>query len=117
MFPMQHNGLALATSIASAVNVLTLGLLLRKRIGKFLDAEFWRSVVRVMAASIVMWIAVALITHALGWDVAAPFRHRLTVLTAGVIAGISVFTISAFALRCPETTTLLSMIRRKLGRR
>jgi putative peptidoglycan lipid II flippase len=117
MFPMQHNGLALATSIASAVNVLTLGFLLRKRIGRFLDADFWRSVARVMAASIIMWVAVALITHTLGWDVAAPFRHRLTVLAAGLVVGISVFTASAFVLKCPETTTLLSMIRRKLGRR
>jgi putative peptidoglycan lipid II flippase len=117
MFPMKHNGLAFATSIASAVNVLVLGFLLRKRIGGFLDADFWRSVARVMAASILMWIAVALITHTLGWDVAAPFRHRLSVLTAGVAVGISVFAISAFALRCPETTTLLSLIRRKLGRR
>jgi len=37
--PMKHSGLAFATSIASAVNVLTLGWLLRKRIGEFLDAR------------------------------------------------------------------------------
>ncbi len=88
MFPLKHSGLALATSIASAVNVLTLGFLLRKRIGGFLDADFWRSVARVTAASIVMWIAVALTTHTLGWDVAAPFRHRFTVLAAGLAVGI-----------------------------
>ena len=117
MFPMKHSGLAFATSIASAVNVLTLGFLLRKRIGGFLDAEFWGSIARVAAASIVMWVAVALTTHTLGWDVTAPFRHRFTVLAAGLAVGISVFAASAFALRCPETTTLLSMIRRKLGRR
>ncbi len=64
-----------------------------------------------------MWVAVTLTTHTLGWDVAAPFRHRLTVLAAGLAVGISVFAAAAFALRCPETTTLLSMIRRKLGRR
>jgi putative peptidoglycan lipid II flippase len=116
MFPMQHSGLALATSIASAVNVLTLGFLLRKRIGGFLDAAFWGSIARVTAASIVMWIAVALTTHTLGWDVSAPFSYRFEVLAAGLAVGISVFAASAFALRCPETTTLLSMIRRKLGR-
>ena len=117
MFPMKHNGLAFATSIASAVNVLTLGWLLKKRIGEFLDAAFWASVARVAAASAVMGAAVVLTTHALGWDVAAPFPHRLTVLTAGIAVGIAVFTASAFALRCPETATVLSILRRKLGRR
>jgi putative peptidoglycan lipid II flippase len=116
MFPMKHSGLAFATSIASAVNVLTLGFLLRKRIGGFLDTEFWHSIARVTAASMMMWIAVALTTHTLGWDVSAPFRHRFEVLAAGLAVGIAVFTVSTFALRCPETTTLLSMIRRKLGR-
>jgi len=116
MFPMKHSGLALATSIASAVNVLTLGFLLRKRIGGFLDAAFWGSIARVTAASIVMWAAVTLTTHTLGWDVAASFSYRFEVLAAGLAVGISVFAASAFALRCPETTTLLSMIRRKLGR-
>lgn len=117
MFPMKHNGLALATSIASAVNVLTLGWLLRRRIGEFLDAAFWSSVARVAAASAVMGTAVVLTTHAMGWDVAAPFPHRLTVLAAGVAVGIAAFTASAFALRCPETATILSMLRRRLGRR
>ena len=117
MFPMKHNGLAFATSIASAVNVLTLAYLLRKRIGEFLDSAFWASVARVIAASAVMGVAVALTTHALGWDVAAPFGNRLTVLVAGLTVGIAAFTASAFALRCPETTTILSMLRRKLGHR
>jgi putative peptidoglycan lipid II flippase len=117
MFPMKHSGLAFATSIASAVNVLTLAYLLRRRIGEFLDSAFWASVARVIAASAVMGVAVALTTHVLGWDVAAPFRNRLTVLVAGLAVGIAAFTASAFALRCPETTTILSMLRRKLGRR
>ncbi len=117
MFPMKHNGLAFATSIASAVNVLTLGWLLRRRIGEFLDAAFWSSVARVAGASAVMGTAVVLTTHAMGWDVAAPFPHRLTVLAAGVAVGIAAFTASAFALRCPETATILSMLRRRLGRR
>ena len=116
MFPMQHSGLALATSIASAVNVLTLGWLLRKRIGEFLDAAFWRSVARVTAASAIMWVSVALTTHTLGWDVTGPFRHRFLILATGLGVGITVFASCAVALRCPEMTTLFSMIRRKLGR-
>jgi putative peptidoglycan lipid II flippase len=117
MFPMKHSGLAFATSIASAVNVLTLGYLLRKRIGEFLDDAFWRSVARVTAASVVMGVSVALTTHTLGWDVTAPFMHRLLILATGLGVGITVFAACAIALRCPETTTLLNMLRRKLGRR
>jgi putative peptidoglycan lipid II flippase len=116
MFPMKHSGLAFATSIASAVNVLTLGFLLKKRIGGFLDARFWDSMARVTAASILMWAAVALTTHTLGWNVAAPFRHRITVLAAGLAVGISVFAASAFVLRCPETRTILGTLKRKMGK-
>lgn len=117
MFPMKHNGLAFATSIASAVNVLTLAYLLRKRIGEFLDAAFWRSLARVTAASAVMGLSVVLATRTLGWTVAAPFGHRFMILLTGLGVGITVFVACAAALRCPEMTTILNVVRRRLGRR
>ena len=53
----------------------------------------------------------------LGWDVAAPFRHRLLILVTGLGVGITVFAACALALRCPETAMILNVLRRKLGRR
>ncbi|HQL98828.1 MAG TPA: murein biosynthesis integral membrane protein MurJ, partial [Smithella sp.] len=44
MYPLKHNGIALASSIAATVNVLVLTIVLKRKIGKFLDRAFYYSV-------------------------------------------------------------------------
>ena len=55
MFPLKHGGLALATSIATSFNVITLYIILKKRIGGFLKHGFLDSVSRIFVASLIMW--------------------------------------------------------------
>ena len=43
MFPLKHVGLALANSLAAIVNVIILGIVLKKKIGPFLDRNFYIS--------------------------------------------------------------------------
>ena len=52
MFPLRHGGLALATSIASAVNVGMLWVILRRRVGPLLESDFYRSVAKTVLASL-----------------------------------------------------------------
>ena len=55
MFLVKHGGIALATSIASVVNVGMLWVILKRRIGTMLDGEFYRSVGKTFLASLAMW--------------------------------------------------------------
>ena len=54
MYPLKHNGIALAGSISAAVNVLILAFVLRNKIGSFLDRAFYISFFKIILSSVVM---------------------------------------------------------------
>src|SRR3989304_5697890 len=87
MFPLKHGGLALATSIASAVNVIILAIILRKKIGTFLDGEFYHSFSRTVFSSLMMCGALILAGYLLSWSNNAPFRLRLHFLVVSILVG------------------------------
>ncbi|MGB4547318.1 MAG: murein biosynthesis integral membrane protein MurJ [Syntrophales bacterium] len=111
MFPLKHGGLALATSIASAVNVVTLSAILTRRIGPFLDRAFYRSVLKVFAASFVMWVAVELSNHLLAWRDDGPFNERLLTLAAAIAVGMATFFIASHLFKCREMARILETVR------
>lgn len=116
MFPLRHGGLALATSIASAVNVGMLWVILKRRIGKLLDRAFYRSVGKTTVASLVMLGVILFIGLIYPWNTTAPFNARLIHLLLCVIGGGTAFLASAFLFKSPEITTTFDAIRRRLTR-
>jgi putative peptidoglycan lipid II flippase len=114
MFPLKHGGLALATSIASAVNVLMLAFILRKKIGDFLDSKFYSSLGKTCFASALMAISIYLVSFFFPWDVQASLEVRGLFLSACIAAGILTFFGTTFLLKSDEIVSLLSVIRRKL---
>jgi len=118
MLPLKHGGLALATSIASAVNVLVLAFILKKKIGAFLDREFYHSLERTVLASLLMWGTLLLIGFFLKWDTGASLRWRLSFLVVNIAAGLAVFLSSSRFLKHRELAMLSeAMARRWRGRR
>ncbi len=113
MFPLKHGGLALATSIASAVNVITLSAILARRIGPFLDREFYQSVLKVSTASLVMWGAIWLSNHLLAWRDDGPFRERLIILATAIAVGTVTFFTTSHLLKSREMARVLEMARRR----
>jgi putative peptidoglycan lipid II flippase len=105
MWPLEHVGLALASSLSSYVNLLGLCWLLRRRLGALGAGEIWPSLARTLGASAVLvlwclWPAAALGTGALG---------TLAALAGGAI----VYAGAAAALRAPEMRDLLGMLGRR----
>ncbi len=117
MFPLQHGGLALATSIATAVNVGMLWVILRRRIGKLLNREFYHSLGRTSLASLVMWGIILLIGMIYPWNITGPFDARLIHLVLCVAGGAVAFFGAALLLKSPEITTAIGSIRRRLDKR
>ena len=114
MFPLQHGGLALATSVASAVNLIMLAVILKKRIGNYLDPVFYSSLGKIVFSSLVMWGVIALIDYFMPWNVAAPFRDRLVFLSACVVIGMAVFFMMSYLLKSPEIVSLTASLKRRL---
>jgi len=109
MFPMKHAGLALATSIASAVNVVILSFMLRRKVGRFLEKSFWTSVFKTILASGVMALSIIAVDRVLGWNGEGVFGERLLFLTVAVAVGLVVFALSSLILGNSEMKTLLGM--------
>lgn len=117
MFPLRHAGLALATSLASAVHVLVLSVILWRRIGPFVGGGFARSVGKSAAASALMVGAIALVGWILPWPDSGDGAGRLAFLAAAIAAGAGSFFGAAWLLRSPELLFLAQDLRRRFGRR
>lgn len=117
MGPLRHGGIALATSIASAVNVIMLAVILRRKLGRILGADFYRSIAKMAAASLVMWASLRLVEAILPWRTDGPFDERLLFLTVSVAVGAAVFFVTAFLVRSPEMVTFVGAVNRRLRRR
>jgi putative peptidoglycan lipid II flippase len=116
MYPLKHNGLALAVSIAATVNVFTLSFVLRRKIGKFLDSSFYISILKTILSAIVMVGAILLIDYSMPWDTQAGFKTRLIYLISTIFAGTGVFFICAYVLKSQEIHALVNVFKRRLSR-
>lgn len=111
MGPMRHGGLALATSLASAVNLLLLTRALRKRLGGINGRDIVRSMLRSCLSSAIMGGAVA--AGAL-WAIPAceanPW-YLLAWVLGSVAGGAILYGGCAWLFRCPELGALVDMVR------
>jgi putative peptidoglycan lipid II flippase len=107
MWPLEHMGLALASSLSSYVNLAGLAWLLRRRLGRLGAREILRSLARTLGASagLLAWCVWAV--RAFGADAAGTI--------AAVGGGAIVYGAVAVALRAPEAADLLHMLRRRRG--
>lgn len=116
MFPLKHGGLALATSAASAINVLMLSYILRRKIGRYLDTKFYSSLGKTFFASAAMGISIYLVSFVFPWNIEAAFEARVLFLAACIAAGILTFFGTSFLIKSDEIVSVLALIRRKLKR-
>jgi putative peptidoglycan lipid II flippase len=117
MFPLKHGGLALATSIASAVNVGMLWVILTRRIGRVLDPDFYRSVGKTALAALVMWGAILMIAWVYPWQPSGPFKVRFVHLALCIAGGGGTFFAAAAFLKSPEIVTTMGTLRQRLAGR
>jgi len=110
MGPMEQGGLALATSLAAACNVLILFVLLIRRIGGFPSADFVDSLARISVASSLMCIPL-LYGRSLGEWSQGLNTHNLSVLSGCVTIGLIAFSVAAYLCRCREMKALWSVVR------
>jgi putative peptidoglycan lipid II flippase len=116
MFPLKHNGLALANSLASMVNVLVLSIVLKKKIGAFLDHSFYVSTIKMVVSSLVMWGSILLLNFVMPWNINAPTNSRMTYLIIAVMTGAVTYFACAYFLQIPEIHSITRQLKKRFNR-
>ncbi len=101
-----HGGLALANSLATALEVSTLLLLIRRRLGGLGLGSLWRGVGATIVASAAMALAVW------GWLEATPDRSAWLIGLGGVLIGGGSFWLAARVLGSPEAREIPRLLLR-----
>jgi peptidoglycan biosynthesis protein MviN/MurJ (putative lipid II flippase) len=91
-----------------------LTVVLKRRIGVFLDQEFYKSVFNIFLSSFAMWGVIILIGTFLPWSDEGPLNERLLHLMFSVFAGMATFFISAYLTKCSEMTMIVDVIKRRM---
>ena len=112
MVPLQHGGLALATSIAALFNVALLIYYLRKRLGLMGGRKILRSTLKMALAALAMGIITYLGRENFYYN-SDPLLIRLFVLTACISIGMLVYALLSHFMRNEEWRFLLDLTKKK----
>ncbi len=106
-------GLAAGHSLSYMVGSTLLLWRLRRRIGSLDGPRIVGTVVRAVAASVVMGVVVALVARATDRLQLPGIADDLAVVAAGVAAGVAIYLAAALILRIRELGLLLSVLNRR----
>jgi len=110
MGPMRHGGLALATSIGSAVNLTLLIYALRKRIGRIDGHEIIRSLVRSAVSAAVMGVAVGFVALWCVPKCVGSTWYLVVCVFGSILLGILIYGACAVLLRSQELGAMVGII-------
>ena len=108
---MPHGGLALANSLATAIEATALFIVMRQRLsgieGRYLARGFAACALAALGMGVGLWL----------WNQAAVSLNHWIVALGGVALGGIIYGISVLLLRVPEIQTIINAITRKVVRR
>ena len=105
---MPHGGLALANSLATALEAAGLLVLMRRRLEGLDGARSWRAAAQAGLAALGMGLALAL------WLTLTSGVHSAVVALGGVAVGAGVYFAVLLLLRVPEAQWIVSLAARRL---
>jgi len=107
---MPHGGLALANSVATALESIVLMVILRKRLdglgGKNLFSAIWKSLLASAVMGGVIWAWMSLMAG----------RSKYLVLLGGGVLGLLAYGLMIWLLKVPELRAIFARIKQRLAR-
>jgi putative peptidoglycan lipid II flippase len=117
MGPMKHCGLALATSLASMVNLVLLVAVLRNKLGSIHWRLILSSCLKTLIAAGIMAGGVAMICRLLIPSGAATGSLQMIAgIGTGISGGIAIFWVMAWKMKIPEWQQMMDLIQRRWRR-
>jgi putative peptidoglycan lipid II flippase len=111
MFPLKHAGLALATSIASFVNIGILVYLFNKKIGGIDIRAILSSVSKITISSTIMGI-ILYILYDKYFILSSPLIERISLLGGIIILGILIFISISYIIKCKELFFIVDLFKK-----
>lgn len=114
--PLAHGGLALATSLASMLNITLLTVLLRRKIGRIDASRIFASLLKVVPSSIAMGVIGWLVSRNPIWEGPGHSLYKAELLGGGMVASALFYITAMWVLKSEELRFLWGMVRRKKQR-
>ena len=111
---MAHSGLALATSIATAIATFLLLYGLKKKIGSLETISYIKCGLKSGAASAVMGVVVFTIYYGMNRDFGSGSIYDMISLLMAVGMGLIVYLVLCYVLRVKEVHDIINVVNRKL---
>jgi putative peptidoglycan lipid II flippase len=114
--PLAHGGLALATSLASMLNITLLTYMLRKKIGRIDARRIGVSLLKIIPASVAMGSIGWWVSRSTLWDGPGHSLVKAELLIAAVIGSAVFYLVVMRIMRSEELGFLWGMVKRKAKR-
>jgi putative peptidoglycan lipid II flippase len=114
IYPMKHAGLALATSLSSALNLILLFRKLGPKVGRIDLRKNIRSLLKIFFCSLLMGFGAYIICSFGNWTVTGNILQKVLLLGAGIGVGLGVYFVCSYWMRNEEMLFLLKMLRRRI---
>ena len=111
--PLDHGGLALATSLASMLNMGLLTIQLRKKIGRIDARRILISLLKIVPASFAMAVIGWWISRNPVWDLSGNTLHKIGLLCGGIVISLLFYIVTMWILRSEELKFIWGLVRRK----
>ncbi|HKZ46087.1 MAG TPA: murein biosynthesis integral membrane protein MurJ [Thermodesulfobacteriota bacterium] len=115
--PLQHGGLALATSLSAIINLFLLFFILRKRLGRIGGRKIFASAVKAAISSLLMGAGVYGISILIDWSHGGITMLKLAVLVLAIGFGVTSYLLFARLFKSPEMAFLTGMVMERLGKK
>ncbi len=113
IFPFQHAGIALATSLSSMLNLVLLLRQLNLKLGRIHLGKDIRSLGRIFLCSLPMGIVAYLICSLGNWSSTGNVAGKLPLLILGIVAGVGVYGLCSHWAENEELIFLLRMLKKR----
>ncbi|MEW6410181.1 MAG: murein biosynthesis integral membrane protein MurJ [Nitrospirota bacterium] len=113
MFPLRHGGLALATSMASAINLGILIVVLRGRLGSIDGKNILKSLLKITVSSFIMGIWGWQFLRGDIWMIEGHYTEKALLLSVVLITSIGVYLLLLKVLKSEELSFLWRLVTRK----
>jgi putative peptidoglycan lipid II flippase len=110
---MKHAGLALATSLSSALNLILLFRKLGPKLGSIDLRKNIESLLKIFFCSLLMGFAAYIICSFGNWTVTGNIVGKVLLLGAGIVVGIGIYLGCSYLIKNQEMIFLLEMLRRR----
>jgi putative peptidoglycan lipid II flippase len=117
MGPLGHGGLALATSLASILNLGLLVYALRRKLGSLGWRRIAQSAFKTMGSAAIMGAVVWMVARLLIETEGTAFSERFVALAACVLIGLTVFGVCSYLTRSPELANMVVEVKKGIGKK